>query len=179
MNRIFATVGSEEKKQLLIEKFDIPESHIFHSRSTFFAQGIKRLTSGYGVDVVLNSLAGDSLRASWECIAPYGRFIEIGKTDILANSALPMSRFANNVTFAAVNLYHIVQASPMMSRDLMGKILDLVFKGDLNVPTPLHLFPMSQTEKAFRFMQSGKNTGRILLVASGDERVEVRETNRP
>ncbi|CAH0056997.1 unnamed protein product [Clonostachys solani] len=169
---IFATVSSEEKKQLLVEKFDIPESHIFHSRSTFFAQGIKRLTSGYGVDVVLNSLAGDSLRASWECIAPYGRFIEIGKTDILANSALPMSRFANNVTFAAVNLYHIVQASPMMSRDLMGKILDLVFKGDLNVPTPLHLFPMSQTEKAFRFMQSGKNTGRILLVASGDEKVE-------
>ena len=68
---IFVTVGSGEKKQLLIDTYKIPESHILYSRDLSFAQGIKRLTKR-GVDIVLNSLAGEGLVASWECIAPYG-----------------------------------------------------------------------------------------------------------
>lgn len=68
---IFVTVGSDEKKQLLIDMYKIPESHILYSRDLSFAQGIKRLTKR-GVDIVLNSLAGEGLVASWECIAPYG-----------------------------------------------------------------------------------------------------------
>lgn len=58
--------------------YDIPEDHIFYSRDATFAQGVKRMTKGKGVHVILNSLSGDSLVASWECIAPYGRFLEIG-----------------------------------------------------------------------------------------------------
>ena len=63
-----------------------------------------RSTNGKGVDVVLNSLAGEALRQTWECIAMFGRFIEIGKKDILANSGLEMMPFLRNVTFAGVNL---------------------------------------------------------------------------
>lgn len=69
---IFATVGFDDKKQLLIDEFGLPADHIFYSRNTSFSQGVLRVTKGYGVDVVLNSLSGDGLRASWECMAPYG-----------------------------------------------------------------------------------------------------------
>lgn len=68
---IFTTVGSHEKKKLLMDIYKIPKSHILYSRDLSFAQGIKRLTKR-GVDIVLNSLAGEGLVASWECIAPYG-----------------------------------------------------------------------------------------------------------
>lgn len=86
---VYTTVGSQEKKQLLVDKFNISEERIFYSRNADFAMGIMRVTKGAGVNVVLNSLSGDSLLASWECIAPFGRFVEIGKADIGSNSSLP------------------------------------------------------------------------------------------
>ncbi|KAI0967184.1 hypothetical protein F4678DRAFT_254795 [Xylaria arbuscula] len=161
---IFATVGSNEKKQFLIENFEIPEDHIFYSRSTSFAQGILRMTNSYGVDVVLNSLSGDGLRASWECIAPYGRFIEIGKADIMANSSLPMACFAKNVTFSAVDLVHLSQSNEELTARLLKDTLGLLEQGAQH-PSPLHVYSVSAVEDAFRFLQSGKNTGRIVITA--------------
>jgi len=55
---------------LVMDTYSIPEDHIFYSRNLSFAQGIMRMTKNLGVDVILNSLAGEGLRASWECIAP-------------------------------------------------------------------------------------------------------------
>ncbi|KAI1128976.1 hypothetical protein F5Y10DRAFT_239255 [Nemania abortiva] len=178
---IFATVGFDEKKKLLMEKFNIPADHIFYSRNTSFAQGIMRVTNGYGVDVVLNSLSGDGLRASWECIAPYGRFIEIGKADIIANSSLPMSCFAKNVTFSAVDLVHLSQSDEELIARLLKSTLGLLEQGAQH-PSPLHVFPASQVEHAFRYLQSGKHTGRIVIsVGSADivpQRVVEKKTWR-
>ena len=101
---IFVTVGNTEKRRLIVDQYQIPEDHIFNSRDTTFAKGILRMTNGKGVDVVLNSLAGEALRKTWECIAMFGRFIEVGKKDILANNGLEMMPFLRNVTFASVNL---------------------------------------------------------------------------
>lgn len=161
---VFATVGFDDKKQLLMSRFGIPEDHIFYSRNTSFAQGLRRVTDGYGVDVVLNSLSGDALRASWECIAPYGRFVEIGKVDIGSNSTLPMGSFAQNASYLAVDMAHIARTRPALQRDLMAKVLELVSRADFTgSPSPLHVYPVSQVEAAFRYMQSGRNTGRIIV----------------
>ncbi len=79
---IFTTVSSEAKKRLLVEKYEIKEDHIFNSRDESFAPGVMRMTKHRGVDVVLNSLAGEALRKSWHCLAWFGRFIEMGQKDI-------------------------------------------------------------------------------------------------
>ncbi len=96
---IFATVSSEEKRKLIHEKYGIPHSHIFNSRDLSFAKGVKRMTKGRGVDVILNSLSGEALRQSWHCIAPFGSFIEIGLRDIISNTGLDMSPFMQDATF--------------------------------------------------------------------------------
>ena len=101
---IFVTAGSPTKRRLLMDQYDIPSDHVFNSRDLAFAKGIMRMTNGKGVDVILNSLAGDALRKTWECIAQFGRFIEVGKKDILCNSGLEMIPFLRNVTFAGVNI---------------------------------------------------------------------------
>ncbi|KAI0403402.1 hypothetical protein F4802DRAFT_599203 [Xylaria palmicola] len=168
---IFVTVGYEEKKDLLMELFGIPATHIFYSRNPSFAQGVMRATGGRGVDVVLNSLSGDKLVASWECIAPYGRFVEIGKMDIRSNASLPMAYFAKNVSFCAVDLYHISQTNLGLTRQLAQTVIDLIAKGEASCPTPLHRFPITQIEQAFRYMQSGKNTGRIVIDVDRDHKV--------
>lgn len=160
---IFATVGMNSKKEFLIGKFGIPANHIFYSRDTSFAQGLKRMTGGYGVDVVLNSLAGDSLRASWECIAPFGRFIEIGKADITENSALPMAGFSRNISFHAVDIHHIGVETPELAGKLFQDSMRLLFDGSIQHPQPLNRYPASDVETAFRYLQGGRSTGRIVV----------------
>ena len=76
---VFVTVGSQTKKELIMQTYSIPESHIFSSRDTAFQQELMVMTDQNGVDVVLNSTAGEILRQSWQRLAAYGRFIEIGK----------------------------------------------------------------------------------------------------
>ncbi|KAI2601880.1 KR domain-containing protein [Hypoxylon sp. NC1633] len=133
---IFATVGYESKKQLLIDEFDIPADHIFYSRDTSFSQGLKRMTNG--VNVVLNSLSGEGLRAS-----------------------LPMACFAGNISFFALPVF----------RSLQRIVVDLLSRGALQYPRPLHLYPIFEIEKAFRYLQSGKNTGRIIVTAKRSDMV--------
>ena len=60
---VFATVGSASKKTFLMEKFGLQENHIFYSRAISFKAGIMRMTRNKGVDVVLNSSAGNALHA--------------------------------------------------------------------------------------------------------------------
>jgi NADPH:quinone reductase-like Zn-dependent oxidoreductase/acyl transferase domain-containing protein len=105
---IFATVGSTQKKELLRDKYGIPESHIFNSRDTTFAKGVMRVTNGNGVDVVLNSTHGEALQESWNCLADFGRFVEIGKRDIIENNGLEMKNFLRNVWHLSIPLptYH-------------------------------------------------------------------------
>lgn len=61
---IYVTVGAAEKAKMLNKTYGIQFNHIFSSRSLDFAKGIKRMTDGRGVDVVLNSLTGEGLRQS-------------------------------------------------------------------------------------------------------------------
>ncbi|KAI0157245.1 hypothetical protein GGR57DRAFT_510816 [Xylariaceae sp. FL1272] len=169
---IFATVSNKDKKQLLMEQFGMKEDHIFYSRNTSFSQGIMRVTKGAGMDVILNSLAGDGLRASWECMAPYGRFIEIGKADIMADTTLSMRGFKKNVSFAAVDVFHLATSRPQLAAELITKVIDLFHSKTINHPTPLHLYPVTKIEDAFRYFQSGKNTGRIVLTVDRDDVVQ-------
>ncbi|KAI1179866.1 putative polyketide synthase [Nemania sp. FL0916] len=160
---VFTTVSSDSKKQLLMDLYKIPAEQILYSRDTSFAKGIMRLTNGQGVDVVLNSLAGQGLLASWECIAPYGRFIEIGKKDIASRHSLPMLQFARNVMFAAVDIAAMGIERPKMVSEILGKLLKLFKTGTLHSVTPLKTFPISQVEQALRYLQIGTNTGKAVI----------------
>lgn len=173
---VFATVGYDDKKQLLMDVYGIPEDHIFYSRSNnaTFAKGVMRMTNGYGVDVVLNSLMGQGLRASWECVAPYGRFIEIGKADINADASLPMLAFANNAMFAAVDIRHMIVERQQMASKLLHKVMHMAIEGTIHCPKPLRVFDVGAVEDAFRYIQGGKNTGRAIIRIERSIQVQVR-----
>lgn len=170
---VFVTVGTEEKRRLIKELYGISDDHIFNSRDTSFARDIYCATNGRGVDVVLNSLSKESLLASWECIAPFGRFIELGKMDIEDNSKLPMAQFTRNVTFHAVAIDHLSTEKPQVVGRALQSVLDMMGKGLMRVASPLQFYPVSELETAFRFMQSGKNTGKMVLTFSPSDVVPV------
>ncbi|KAI1347996.1 putative polyketide synthase [Xylaria sp. FL0043] len=139
---IYATVGTEEKALFLMEKCQIPRSRIFSSRSTTFHSSIMSETAGRGIDLVLNSLAGELLHASWQCVAEFGTMIEIGKRDLLGDARLDMRPFLDN-------------------RTLVRLIFDYYEKGLIQPIHPIKIFGAQQIDEAFQYMQKGKHIGRI------------------
>jgi acyl transferase domain-containing protein/NADPH:quinone reductase-like Zn-dependent oxidoreductase len=170
---IYATVGSPAKKQFLVDTYGIAEERIFYSRDTTFAKAVQHATNGRGVDVVLNSLAGDQLRATWECMAHFGRFIEIGKRDILANSGLEMAVFEHNATFASVDLTVVASERPQQMKRILDDVFRLLGYGQIRPISPITTIPISDIEKAFRTLQAGKVHGKVLVTAGPNDLVKA------
>src|SRR5689334_7229050 len=123
---IFATAGSEERRQLLR---DMGIEHVYDSRSIEFAEEIRRDTDGYGVDIVLNSVIGAAQRAGFELLAFGGRFIEIGKRDIYGDTKLGLFPFRRNLTFYALDLALLSFSHPHRLRDLLNTVYQLTADG--------------------------------------------------
>ncbi|KJZ79056.1 hypothetical protein HIM_01829 [Hirsutella minnesotensis 3608] len=168
---IFCTVSTEAKKQAIID-LGVKPDQIFNSRDLSFEKGIKRVTEGRGVDVVVNSLAGEALRRTWMCLAPYGRFIEVGLRDILSNNKLDMKPFVNNASFSSVNMESALQGSPH-GRKVVTKALRLFEQGIIRAQPP-KAYDFSHVEAAFREMQRGLHIGKIVLDFTPESRAPVR-----
>lgn len=169
---VFVTVGNSDKKAHLMNKYNISEDYIFSSRQKTFVDGIERLTGGKGVDVALNSIAGEGFHETWRCMAKMGRFIEIGKRDILANTRLNMEMFNHNITFASIDLNIVFDHDPNLAKQMLGEVFRLFRVGALK-PVELNVFPLSKIEDTFRFIQSGKHIGKVILKAEADSQVKV------
>ena len=160
---IFATVGSVSKKQLIMDRYSIPESHIFSSRSRNFKNGIMRLTEGKGVDVILNSLSGEFAEDTWDCIARFGTFIEIGKTDIYRNGQLNMTPFDRNVNFSSVDLVLLADHRGSKMKALFADVMSMFRDGRLKPVHPVTTMPIGEIEGAFRLIQGRKHVGKLVL----------------
>ena len=119
---IFATAGSEQRRQLLR---DMGIEHVYDSRSIEFADLIRRDTEGYGVDIVLNSVTGAAQRAGLELLALGGRFVEIGKRDIYGDTRLGLFPFRRNLAFYAVDLALLSYSHPDRLRELLNTVYQL------------------------------------------------------
>lgn len=160
---VYATVGTEDKRKLIMEEYGVPAEHIFNSRDTSFAKGIKRMTNGRGVDCVLNSLSGELLRVSFDCLATFGTFVEIGLRDITDNMRLDMRPFRKSTTFTFCDLHTLLEEDPAMAGKMLSAACKLVHEGVLHPPRPMTIYPVGQVEDVFRSMQQGKHRGKMVL----------------
>lgn len=170
---IFATVGAHEKKTLLTAKYGIPPEHIFSSRETSFAEGVLAATDRRGVDVVLNSLAGPLLQASFNVVAPFGHFVEIGKRDLERNSSLEMRPFARHASFSSVDVLAMLHPRRDEIKGIMAELARLAADKIVRPVHPLTVLPMGDVTKAFRLLQAGKHSGKIVLSIGPQEAVPV------
>ncbi|KAH8743966.1 KR domain-containing protein [Diaporthe sp. PMI_573] len=169
---VFATVSSDDKVNLLVDQFGIPRDHIFSSRTGAFLSGIRRATGGRGVDVVLNSLSGEMFRHSCNVLAPFGRFVEIGRKELMDDALMPMAFMLKNITFAYVDMALIIDINKPLAQRVLGDVVRMLAAdaGSSIRPVALTTFPISEIETAFRHIQAGKHTGKIILkVEDGQE----------
>ncbi len=170
---VFATVSSAEKKELLVKEYGIPEDHIFYSRNSSFGAAIRQATGGQGVDVVLNSLTGDALRESWDCLNNFGRFLDIGRRDTGHKSRIEMDHADNNASFISVDLFSLAAARPQVLRKLVAHVAGLLKDGKIKPAAPITTFPVSDVEGALKALQTARLPGKLVVVPQADDVVKA------
>ncbi|XP_015782525.1 fatty acid synthase isoform X2 [Tetranychus urticae] len=168
---VFTTVGTQAKRDFIKNLFpQLDDAHIGDSRSTSFEELIMKETNGTGVDIVLNSLSEDKFKASVRCLAEFGRFLEIGKYDIIQNNPLEETVLEGNRTYNGVCVAHLQQdifGYKTQSGIAMNETLDYMIQRGIEtgevIPLTTVVFPMDQAEEAFRFMANGKHMGKVLI----------------
>ncbi|RYP43908.1 hypothetical protein DL768_009576 [Monosporascus sp. mg162] len=171
---VYATVGSNEKRRFLTENYNVRPNRIFSSRTPEFAADLMAATSGKGVDVILNSLAGEMLHASWHCIANGGTFVELGKKDILDRASISMEPFNRNASYRAADMSHESISSNLKSR-LLSRSFDLLKQGHIK-PVIHKVFSFEDAQAAFRLLSTGTVIGKIVVARNdtGETIVPVR-----
>lgn len=156
---IFATAGSEEKREYLRS---IGIKHVMNSRTLKFADEVRKHTGGRGVDVVINALDGEALLESFLLLAPFGRFIEIGKRDIAENNGLPMRAFNKNLTFSAVDMDRLLKERPLVISAMLKAVTRLFDEGCISA-MPVRIFPAAEAAGAFHMMARSGHIGKIVI----------------
>ena len=173
--QVFATAGSPEKwaylKKLGVER-------IFDSRSLAFRSEVLEATGGAGVDVVLNSLAGEFIRASLDVVARGGCFLEVGKRDLLTREDVVALR--SDVRYFPFDLGEVAVENPKLIAAMLGELMESFSAGELQ-PLRTALYSLEDSVHAFRTMAQARHIGKIVLghrggEHNGDERLaKIRE----
>ena len=154
---VFATAGSPEKREFIRA---LGVEHVMDSRSLAFADQIREITAGRGVDVVLNSLAGEFIPASLDVLAEGGRFLELGKRDILTVETAADRR--PDVRYHAYDLGADALADHGLMRPMMNDIIAALADGSVK-PLPVTTYPLAQVSDAFRLMARAGHIGKIVI----------------
>ncbi|BAL22601.1 type I polyketide synthase [Azoarcus sp. KH32C] len=165
---VFATAGSNEKREFVRL---LGADHVFDSRSLAFADQILEQTNGEGVDVVLNSLAGEAIRRNLQVLKPFGRFLEIGKRDFFENTPIGLRPFKDNISYFGIDADQLQTGRPELARRLFAEVMELFREGALS-PLPFRAFPAERVVDAFRYMQQARQIGKV-VVTFEDARIEV------
>lgn len=161
--QVFVTVGSETKVEYAVQNMGIARDHIFNSHDTSFLDDVMRQTSGRGVDVVLNSLSGALLHASWACVAEFGTLVELGKRDLVGFGRLDLEPFLKNRSYCCVDLAHMTKRRPTEVGRLVREVIDLFMAGKIRPITPRAVFEAGDVELAFRHLQKEDHIGKAIV----------------
>lgn len=162
---IHATAGTQSKRDWLREHWGV--ARVYDSRSIAFRDELKGETGGRGVDVVLNSLAGHAIEASLECLAPYGRFVEIGKRDYLQGRGISLGAMLKSIEFHLVDLLMLAHRKPARFQQLAQDVWTAFDAGKLRSVIG-QVFAAGDVCDAFVLMSQGKHRGKVCIDFAGD-----------
>ncbi|OJJ45037.1 hypothetical protein ASPZODRAFT_160532 [Penicilliopsis zonata CBS 506.65] len=152
---IYATVGTQRKKDYLITECGIPADHIFWSRSLGFKDALLQQTGDRGVDVILSTISGPGFHESLKCLAPCGRFIDVGRGNVLDRGNMGLHAFNRSISFFSFDLNSVLDEKPKMAQ-----------QQDHRTITPITLdktFHITEMESALRYFGQGQHIGKVVL----------------
>lgn len=161
---ILATAGTLEKRDYLRS---LGITQVMDSRSLQFAEDVREITKGDGVDVLLNAISGEAIFRGIDILAPGGRFLEIGKRDIYADSGLSMKQLKRNISFFAIDMARMQDDDPETLTEVLTEIGRLIKDGTLK-PLRTEVFPIERARDAFAQMAKGGHMGKVVVTIDPD-----------
>ncbi len=152
---VFATAHPD--KWLALKDLGLDDAHIASSRSLDFSDRFLNATDGAGVDVVLDSLAGEFVDASLQLLPRGGRFIEMGKTDV--RDPDEVAALHAGVRYRAFDL---LEAGPERIQEMLGEIVGLLAAGAFEHP-PVAVHDVRRGVDAFRLLRESRHIGKVVL----------------
>ncbi|WP_344955654.1 SDR family NAD(P)-dependent oxidoreductase [Actinomadura miaoliensis] len=172
--QVIATAGTPAKRDLLRA---VGVEYVLDSRSLRFAEQISDLTGGRGVDVVLNSLAGEAITRGLESLRHGGRFVELGKRDVFENKPLLLRALADNISLFVLDVGTLMWKDPELAAVDPGYV-DLL-SGD-GESMPHTVYPASRVADAFTLMRHSRHIGKITISCDpADAPADVEPRRRP
>ncbi|MFD9392987.1 type I polyketide synthase [Streptomyces sp. NPDC060000] len=110
-----------------------------------------------GVDVVLDSLAGEFVDASLRLLGPGGRFVEMGKTDIRDADTV-----AGSHPGVGYQAFDLLEVAPQRIAEMLTDLMALFAQGALT-PLPVTVFDVRRAADAFRHMSQARHIGKVVL----------------
>ncbi|MGF1428117.1 type I polyketide synthase [Kitasatospora sp. LaBMicrA B282] len=158
---VIATAGSERKRQHLAA---LGVTHVLDSRSLAWADQVRGITGGRGVDVVLNSLTGAAIPRGLAALAEGGRFVEVGKKDIYGSRTIALDAFRKGISLSSVDLIALMVRQPERFARVLAAVWERVADGRLT-PLPVTAHPVGEAAEALRAMSHGEHIGKFVLTA--------------
>jgi phthiocerol/phenolphthiocerol synthesis type-I polyketide synthase C len=166
---VIATAGSELKRAFLSL---VGADHVLDSRDLGFADSVRAITAGAGVDIVLNSLSGEAMEQSLGVLKPFGRFLELGKRDFYLNRRIHLRPLRQNVSYFAIDVDQLPIQRPDLARSLLGEVSAALADGAIQ-PLAHRSFGFAAVEDAFRLMQASGHIGKLVLVPDGNRGIRL------
>ena len=154
--RILATASAAKQAALLEQGVEA----VFDSRTTAFADQVMAHTKGQGVQVVLNSLKGEWVDASFRALARGGRFVELGKLEIWSDQQVQERR--PDVRYYRFDLLEVAARDPQPLRERLVALVDAA-QGQRLPLLPITVFPFDQVKDAFLRMAQGRHVGKQVI----------------
>jgi 4-hydroxyphenylalkanoate synthase len=152
---VFVTASPGKWSTLRAMGFD--DDHIGDSRTLDFEAKFLAATDGRGVDVVLDSLAGEFVDASLRLLACGGRFIEMGKTDIRDAEAV-----AAQYPGVRYQAFDLSEAAPQRMQEMLSELTKL-FETQRLLPLPVTTWDVRCAAEAYRFISQARHIGKVVL----------------
>lgn len=164
---VFGVVSDGAKaKHALDHGYD--EVFVGTAATGFFTEEVRAATGGRGVDLVLDPVGGDSLRAGLASLAPFGRLVSFGN----ASGAGPWTvgqpeLYSLGLTVSGFSVLALAKAAPAELRALAERAFAAVADGTVSLPVTAE-FDLTEAAEAHRLMGARKSVGKLLLRVGGD-----------
>lgn len=162
---IYATAGSSRKLDYL---HNLGVKNLINYQEQSFFEEIMRLTDGTGVDVVINTLAGDAIQKGIDLLAPGGRYLEIAMAGLHTSPTLDFSKMIDNQTFSSIDLRKLIIRQPQRLAAYMDAMVSMLTAGSLK-PVVAKVFPFTQLQDAYLYLEERRNIGKVVIKMADHE----------
>ena len=166
----YGTSSRQEKMDILSQ---LGVSHVINYKTGEFDKEIRRITNNRGVDLVLNTLAGDGIQKGLNCLAPYGRYMEIAVHTLKTSAKLDLSRLVQNQSIHSIDLRKFWSLEEGFSAKEMLNSMVSLLQAEKIVPIVSRIYPIHQIKEGLEYVAQGQHIGKVVISHTSQNMIDL------